>query len=267
MRDPYTPVGAVRRGVAMQRLEVAPALVSRVAACFELSVSAGECGSVSTMPEGCADLFFDLRRGRAWFSGPRLVPRTFTHAGPLRLIGVQLQPGVAALLSRTKARALVETQRELHEELPWNAAHILRRLHREPPAKVLNEILLSALGDAQVDNRVRSALELMHREERVTLQALAEHAAASERNLTRLFLHWIGINPRRLARILRFQKVIELLHHQQAPVWAKLALDLGYADQSHLIRDFTNFTGTSPSRYLAQGNTRPSQKRRQLVTG
>jgi len=47
--------------------------------------------------------------------------------------------------------------------------------------------------------------------------------------------------------VLRFQRVSDLARHAEAPNWGQLALACGYFDQSHLIRDFVEFTGTTPT--------------------
>jgi AraC-like DNA-binding protein len=54
------------------------------------------------------------------------------------------------------------------------------------------------------------------------------------------------MTPKRLSRVLRFQRVSELARRIDAPDWARLARTCGYFDQSHLINDVTEFTGASP---------------------
>jgi hypothetical protein len=60
----------------------------------------------------------------------------------------------------------------------------------------------------------------------------------------------VGLNPKRFNRIDRFQRVLEKVHRLPDPEWGQLAVEHGYFDQSHLIRDFLEFSGFSPADYL-----------------
>jgi transcriptional regulator GlxA family with amidase domain len=83
----------------------------------------------------------------------------------------------------------------------------------------------------------------------VSVASLARGAAASPRQLERRFAQAVGVGPRMLARIMRFQHVFELRHGAPAG-WAALAADGGFFDQPHLIRDFRTFSGQAPSELL-----------------
>jgi AraC-like DNA-binding protein len=69
------------------------------------------------------------------------------------------------------------------------------------------------------------------------------------RALQRLFAAYVGVGPKWI--ILRY-RIHEALSRAEAagPVdWAALAADLGYADQAHLVRDFTATVGVPPTTY------------------
>ena len=85
----------------------------------------------------------------------------------------------------------------------------------------------------------------------LAIREIASALGQNRRRLQRSFLRQVGIPPKRLAGILRFQRVFRLLESTPGVPWAFLALDCGYYDQAHLIRDFRRFTGESPRAYLA----------------
>jgi len=58
------------------------------------------------------------------------------------------------------------------------------------------------------------------------------------------------LNPKLFNRIERFQSVLAKVQRVPEPEWDQLALEYGYFDQSHLIRDFLEFSGFSPADYL-----------------
>jgi len=226
-----------------------------VASYFSVSLPAGSCGSVRTLPEGCADLMFDLgNQPRAWLSGPRTRARVFEHVGPVEMLGAQLQPGVARLLTSTPARELLDATLPLERMLPGGARAVpalLERLVSVPDTSArcaeLNRFLLERFAGAAVDPRISRAVEhIIERAGSADVTELARAVAASPRNLTRLFHAWVGTSPKLLSRMVRFQNVLGHLASGANLDWAALAAELGYADQSHLIRDFSDFAQLSP---------------------
>lgn len=83
--------------------------------------------------------------------------------------------------------------------------------------------------------------------------AVARSLHVSRRTLERAFRREVGLAPRLYLRIRRLQGVLRRFDAGAAlPGWAVLAAEHGYADQSHLIRDFRALAGTTPRRYLAE---------------
>ena len=73
----------------------------------------------------------------------------------------------------------------------------------------------------------------------------------TRRHLERQFLTTVGVTPKRLARLARFQNVLAMLQDSNTRrPGAETAAACGYADQSHFIRDFRQFAGMSPSAHL-----------------
>jgi AraC-like DNA-binding protein len=81
---------------------------------------------------------------------------------------------------------------------------------------------------------------------------LAEVAGLSERRLQRLFTEYVGVPPKWVMRRARLLEAARRVDDGEAVDWATLALDLGYADQAHLTRDFTDTLGVPPARYAAR---------------
>jgi len=61
-----------------------------------------------------------------------------------------------------------------------------------------------------------------------------------------------GCGPRPRPRLVRFDGVWRRLDQRRPLDWGQVAAEVGYADQAHLIRDFRQFTGTTPTEFLAQ---------------
>lgn len=123
--------------------------------------------------------------------------------------------------------------------------------------KVLEDFLLQRLEVASgEDIFVRQACNyLVQSEGQYSMGDLAKLIGYSERQLERKFKRQVGLSPKRLARILRFQKFIQLSQAEKKLTLTDAALACGYYDQSHFIKDFTAFSGLSPLSYLGKPHT------------
>ncbi|MEV2216966.1 helix-turn-helix domain-containing protein [Streptomyces sp. NPDC050997] len=80
---------------------------------------------------------------------------------------------------------------------------------------------------------------------------LARTEGVSVRLLQRLFAGYVGVGPKWVILRHRIHQALERAETEEAMDWAALAADLGYADQAHLVRDFTTTVGVPPTAYAA----------------
>ena len=100
--------------------------------------------------------------------------------------------------------------------------------------------------DPLVQHHVQAILETGGR---ILLDDLAARAGVTARQIERRFQICVGVSPKLFCRIVRFRSVFERLQGQTS--WSRIALRSGFFDQSHLIRDFKQFAGQSPTAFLA----------------
>ncbi|MBA2950640.1 helix-turn-helix domain-containing protein [Streptomyces himalayensis] len=86
------------------------------------------------------------------------------------------------------------------------------------------------------------------------VSAFARAEGLSVRALQRLFASYVGVGPKWIILRYRIHEALqraesERAESEQAVDWAALAADLGYADQAHLVRDFTATVGVPPTAY------------------
>jgi AraC-like DNA-binding protein len=86
---------------------------------------------------------------------------------------------------------------------------------------------------------------------RAGIGELADELGWSHRRLIGSFREQVGLPPKTVGRVLRFERVSRLLRDTAAPRLAEVAFECGYYDQAHLNRDFREFAGTTPGEYLA----------------
>ena len=106
-------------------------------------------------------------------------------------------------------------------------------------------------AESQEDIFVRQACQYITKSDgEYSVQELVKLIGFSERQLERKFKKQVGITPKLLSRIMRFQKFLALSKQSEEMTLSAAALACGYYDQSHFIRDFTHFSGVSPVNYL-----------------
>jgi AraC-like DNA-binding protein len=95
--------------------------------------------------------------------------------------------------------------------------------------------------------RTVQALERSHGG--LSLDELEKVSGLNERQLERLFKEHVGISPKRLSRILRFDYLMTAIRNPDGCDWHDLIVTLNYCDQPHLIREFRDFIGMSPASF------------------
>jgi AraC-like DNA-binding protein len=90
------------------------------------------------------------------------------------------------------------------------------------------------------------AASVLRRAGRVTVEGMARAAGVSRQHLSRTFRERIGVGPKLYSRIARFQSVLAHAGARATIDWARVALDMGFADQSHMIAECQQFSGLTP---------------------
>jgi AraC-like DNA-binding protein len=90
----------------------------------------------------------------------------------------------------------------------------------------------------------------------VPIGQLATEVGWSHKHLIARFREQVGLGPKTAARLVRFNGVWQQLDEGRPLDWGLVAAEVGYADQAHLVREFRQFTGTTPTGFLAR--TRPA---------
>jgi len=130
------------------------------------------------------------------------------------------------------------------------AVQISRSPSTDAQFDLLESFLAARLIGKEVDWRVCIALHLIQRSRgAMRVSEIALRCGLSCRQLQRLLRVWVGISPKPLARIARFQAALVSVGEQPASEWTYVAAEQNYVDQAHLIHEFSGFTGASPTRF------------------
>jgi AraC-like DNA-binding protein len=228
-----------------------PAIAGHVSTYWTVDLR-GRSHTIRTLPDACVDLTLDLsgRVVRAYVAGGQDRARTFTPRGDVRLMGARLYPGSAPLLGIRVAELADEwipLERYLGAEPVRQLTGAVRRAAgRTGRLGVLDAFLVERFAGRAIDPLLARALGAVFASEgTIPVADLAAAVATGPRTLTRLFHRWIGLPPKRLARIVRFQAALRRL--PAADSWAALAADTGYFDQAHFIRELRDLYGATPT--------------------
>ena len=129
--------------------------------------------------------------------------------------------------------------------------------------RVVEEELRARLAEAPLRGldlvlRTGERLECSHGV--VPVGALSDAAGVSGNHLASQFKSHVGVTPKRVARIYRFARLILSIDALGPVDWWELAHAAGYFDQAHFCREFKDFTGHTPTEYLALRRRFPAEQ-------
>ena len=220
------------------------------------------------LPDGCVELILNFgahfqeyknngqheRQPHNIVVGQMTRPVLISPTGSVQLLGIRFQPGGTFPFFRLPMQeitncvlALGSLTREFERDLISRVEAVPSVLGKIAAVeKLLTERVSSRKHESWIPEL---ATTMVYRDGKVSMDALATAAGVSNRQLERRFLRDVGIGPKLLCRILRFQQVFRALQRNDLS-WAALAADCGYYDQAHLIRDFQQFAGQTPASLL-----------------
>ena len=196
------------------------------------------------------------RQAPVLFAGQLDAQLMLRPTGRISVLGVRFHPFGAAALLRDPQERLVGRTICLEEVEPGiqRALATIRSLTDSASVALpyVEALLVHMLDPLRIDPRVRFATRaILAARGRLSIDALVRDTSITRRHLERRFLQSVGISPKRLARIARFQHALELWQRPaEQATGAATAATCGYADQSHFIRDFRTLAGCSPSEHL-----------------
>lgn len=214
------------------------------------------------LPDGCIDVVLG-------FSGAGDEPEsamavgTMTRAlvldaatAPECYVGVRFRPGKASAFLSLPANELTDIRVSVDEiwrdagefrdavAVRGDAVERLRALQRVLTARLPSA---SLAPQADVDEAVRRIIAAGGS---LGITRLAPALGVTRQHLARRFSQLIGVSPKTFARVVRLGRVMERVRAVPAtePInWSALALELGYYDQSHLVDEFRELTGVTPT--------------------
>lgn len=183
------------------------------------------------------------------YDGPALV----SSEGPQHSLQVDLTPLGARRIFGVPMHELGNRVVALDDLLGSRSQVLSEELHGQPGwddrFAILDAVLLDRLSRApEIPQSIAFAWDWLERSQgKANISGLASELGWSHRYLIAQFREHIGLPPKKLARILRFERALRAIHREETVCLASLAQAAGYFDQAHLHRDFREFTGRTPA--------------------
>lgn len=256
--------------IVYQELAPPPSLAPVVRCIWMLRAGVSDVPDAQPIvPDGCVELVYHLadpfrRRTRqgSWVVQPRALlvgavaePTVVEPLGATDVVGIRLHPWSGRQFLGFPLSELDGARPDLDHADRSLGSDIAAMLGDTPDGATRLARLTRAL-EARVGRRAppdpatRAAIERVMRSAEVpSVRQVASSIGRSTRWVQRAFADSVGFSPKMLARIARVQRALRLARRDERASWSTIAADAGYFDHSHLIRDFKQLVGCTPSRF------------------
>jgi AraC-like DNA-binding protein len=220
------------------------------------------------VPDGCVELVLNCadpfvrvsegtqRQPMAMLVGQLTGPVVVAPMGAVDVWGVRLHPWSAAACLKVSLIELRESTMALEHLLSVGLTNELHDRARDGDAALIAALERWLDGRDPPDRGAQAAVEMITRERRLpSVRSMSAELGRSTRWVQRTFRETVGLSPKMLSRIRRVQRAMRLATSQPARTWSSIAADVGYFDQSHLVRDFRDIVGVTPSTFAARERT------------
>ncbi|MGF6400796.1 AraC-like DNA-binding protein [Pseudomonas frederiksbergensis] len=217
---------------------------------FDVAQSA----NLLAVPDGCVDIVFDCdaTRPTARICGTPLAAQAVELHQNHHYFGVRFSPGVIPGFINVLAEELTERELDLLEVSGF-AQRIFENIVQAPllgdQMRLFNDYLAPRLMGRTSALTAMVIQQAMRYRGDIRIQQLEKLSGYTSRTLHRQFSQDTGMSPKTFCRIIRCQAALDTLNTQHDVSFSELALDLGFSDQSHFLRDFKKLVSTTPCDY------------------
>lgn len=213
------------------------------------------------LPDGCVDIIMDRLapscRGASFVAGLMTSFQVLTLTGAQSLFGIRMFVEAAPEILCFPVSESVGQQLLLEDVWGSEGLELAERLLSADSIPLMIEVVERklrerlAVEDAPGSALLRVGLQYMYSSGgSLSMAELAERLHFSERHVRRTFERELGVSPKELLGIVRFQSMLQRLRQGGYSSMAELAVACGYYDQAHFINSFQRYYGLAPGQVV-----------------
>ncbi|MCP9198829.1 AraC family transcriptional regulator [Gramella sp. GC03-9] len=174
------------------------------------------------------------------------------------IILVVFKPGALHRLTGIPFSLLIDQVVDLEAVYPKKAREVNNRLgsceNLQEMIGIIELFLIELTASPKIPlRRTERIFDYMLRNtSNCNLDWLAREACLSIRQFERQSRDYVGVSPKYFARIARFSKTYYLGIENLRPNWLDVSINFGYNDYQHLVRDYKEFTNSTPKGFLVE---------------
>ncbi|QBJ84977.1 AraC family transcriptional regulator [Chryseobacterium gleum] len=221
------------------------------------------------VPDGCMEMIFhygdlykqyldngnSIIQSRCFVIGQLTRPLKIQPTGETGIFSVRFHPEGFLPFTTIPIKEMENTAVSLEKLFGKDgqeiAQQILNANSTSERIKLIEIFLLDWLTDIKtIDRIVKSTIEtIITANGQFSVDELSRLKKVNRRQLLRKFSLTIGLSPKQLSRMIRFQTTLKMLLNDQYSNLAELAYENEYYDQAHFIKEFKEFTGSTPKEF------------------
>lgn len=207
------------------------------------------------LPDSCIDIVVDFVNGTICFAGFSKETQDFQLSQKIDYMGVRLKPGSFYSFFQIGADKIMDQMVPFCEiEKEFDLFEILSFRSTEERIECLKKYLLKKIECKPKKDFIVIVNELYQNPKEQNVIHIAEKLGYNERQLFRVFKKNYGVSPKVLLNIVRLHLCLTLLLEKKFNL-VEIAMQCGFYDQSHFIKEIKRYTGISPLKLLEQYRT------------
>ena len=179
--------------------------------------------------------------------------------GDTDLMGVRFKPGGISAFTKLPAadllNQLIPAEYVLGTTLKDWKDRLREKKNDADRIYLLDQLIIQiSKGTTAEWTSCNKAVDTIRKSSPIFVNVLCNENESYYKKMERTFLKYVGYTPKHYYRIVRFNKALRQMYESKKSL-TSICYDCGYYDQSHFIKDFRQFTGTTPKHFQTENNT------------
>lgn len=205
------------------------------------------------IPNPCVNLVIEQGKSRVY--GVETGKSSVLLQGKAAAFGVKFRPGGFYPFLKQPIVQITDTSISLREAFGVDSTAVEQAIlatdDHATMIRLFEDFLLAHLPAADPTvAQINQIVDRISADRTITrVDDIADRLNISKRTLQRLFRQYVGVSPKWVIQHYRLHDAADQLANGEAPDLSALALNLGYFDQAHFIKDFKAMVGSTPLEY------------------